>query len=97
MSERYSSVKGQRISESDMKWCDFVLSDRANRSDKVMANFGEDWIPRLIGEVMRLRAALREIMDQSGEVCPEFEICEHPWCRSSCAAQQIADEALAEN
>lgn len=51
-------------------------------------------IARLRAEADGLRAALAEIRDRCGVVCPEFEICHHPSCQSSVTAWMIADEAL---
>jgi hypothetical protein len=45
-------------------------------------------------EVAQLRSALQEICDIAGEVCPEFEVCTHPWCNSSAAVKLIALEEL---
>lgn len=53
-----------------------------------------DEIARLRAEADGLRAALAEIRDRCGVVCPEFEICHHPSCQSSVTAWMIADEAL---
>jgi hypothetical protein len=42
------------------------------------------------------RAALQEIKDTYGKVCPYFEECHHDACRSSAGAWQVADRALRE-
>jgi hypothetical protein len=44
-------------------------------------------------EIERLRAALLSISEM-GRVCPEFEVCTHPWCSDSCGAVLVALEAL---
>ncbi len=41
-----------------------------------------------------LVAALQFIKDNYGQVCPEFELCTHPWCASSVGAWMEADKAL---
>ncbi len=43
----------------------------------------------------RYRVALEDIKRDCGAVCEEFETCNHPACRASYAAWQIADTALA--
>ncbi len=43
----------------------------------------------------KLLKALEEIWRDTGHVCPNFELCTHAACRSSYAAWEIADEALA--
>lgn len=47
-------------------------------------------------EQRNLERALQEIKDTQGEVCDNFELCDHRACRSSYAAWAIADEALNE-
>lgn len=54
-----------------------------------------DDMPRLVAEVERLRAALETIRRDHGQVCAEFETCDHPACNASYAAWAIADAALA--
>lgn len=50
---------------------------------------------QLIAERLeRLDAALREIRNNHGHVCPDFGTCAHVACRDSHAAWQIADAAL---
>ncbi len=44
----------------------------------------------------RLHSALVEIKRECGQVCPEFETCDHAACRSSYTAWTIADKALSE-
>jgi hypothetical protein len=39
-------------------------------------------------------AALREIRQQYGKVCANYELCEHPACASSYGAWAVADKAL---
>ena len=39
-------------------------------------------------------AALKEIKDNYGQVCPEFELCKHDSCQSSVSAWMAADKAL---
>lgn len=46
--------------------------------------------------IAELRAALGRIKAECGAVCPEFEVCDHPWCNSSAGAWLIADRTLAE-
>ena len=41
-----------------------------------------------------LLRALWRIVNEEGMVCPEYEICKHPACRSSHAAWEIAEEAV---
>lgn len=41
------------------------------------------------------RAVLQRIKDECGDVCGEFEICQHPACASSVRAYLLAAEALA--
>lgn len=53
-----------------------------------------EMVPALLDEVGRLRAALSEIWSQHGNVCPEYETCDHTSCQSSYAAWAIADRAL---
>lgn len=48
----------------------------------------------LRAEIQRMAGALTQIKAECGAVCPEFEVCTHPWCQSSVAAWMIADEAL---
>jgi hypothetical protein len=52
------------------------------------------WVPQLLPEVGRLRAALERIREHEGRVCPEFETCRHMACLSSHASLEIADAAL---
>lgn len=40
------------------------------------------------------RAALQEIKDRWGMVCPDFETCTHQACRASHAAWEISNKAL---
>jgi hypothetical protein len=42
-------------------------------------------------------AALKEIKEQEGRVCEDFELCTHSSCRSSYSAWAIADSALRAN
>jgi hypothetical protein len=49
---------------------------------------------RLAKENRFLCAVLVEIRHQSGDVCAEFEKCDHPACRASYAAWSLADAAL---
>ena len=53
-----------------------------------------DRVKALEAENARLRAALQTIRDNYGQVCEEFEICQHPACASSCGAWLLADDAL---
>jgi hypothetical protein len=46
-------------------------------------------------QVEQLRAALKQIKEEGGKVCAEFEVCRHVACQSSVAAWMIADAALA--
>ena len=39
-------------------------------------------------------AALREIKENYGQVCEEFEICKHIACQSSVSCWIVADKAL---
>ena len=39
-------------------------------------------------------AALTEIRDTCGHVCPEFELCQHVACRDSYGAWHLANEAI---
>jgi hypothetical protein len=38
--------------------------------------------------------ALKEIKNEQGKVCVDFELCKHISCTSSCASWMIADKAL---
>jgi hypothetical protein len=49
---------------------------------------------RLRERVTELEASMHRIKDNCGQVCPEFEVCEHPACQSSSTAWLIAEEAL---
>lgn len=49
----------------------------------------------LAAEVERLRAGLQRIKDECGQVCSQFETCEHVACAGSSGAWFIADETLA--
>ena len=40
--------------------------------------------------------ALKEIRDNEGKVCDNFELCNHRACRSSYSSWYIADKALKE-
>ena len=40
--------------------------------------------------------ALKEIRDNEGKVCDNFELCDHRACRSSYSSWYIADKALKE-
>ncbi len=49
----------------------------------------------ILGESYKVAfAALKEIKNNLGKVCPEYEICEHESCRSSYNAWAIASETL---
>lgn len=48
----------------------------------------------MLTELNALRAALEQISQESGQVCPEFETCNHGPCQGSLAAKLIALQAL---
>lgn len=48
----------------------------------------------LVERIERDEKALREIKDEQGQVCGDFELCRHEACRSSYTAWAIADAAL---
>lgn len=75
--------------------------------ERLCREHGENWgalsrlVARLAGEVRAAgaerdapRAALRTIRTHDGQVCGEYEICEHPACFGSCGAWAVADQAL---
>lgn len=53
-----------------------------------------DLVAKFQTEVESLGAALREIRDHAGAVCPAYETCDHQSCRGSHVAWEIADAAL---
>lgn len=55
---------------------------------------GAENVTEIRGERERLRESLETIKTQYGKVCPEFELCEHESCQSSCGAWLVADAAL---
>lgn len=48
----------------------------------------------LRAQVTRLEAALEEIRTKYGQVCNEYEMCDHPACEASYGAWAVADKAL---
>lgn len=44
--------------------------------------------------ILVLQTALKDIKNNQGKVCQQFEICEHRACKSSHASWEIADKAL---
>lgn len=61
----------------------------------------DDAFFEFVGEIVHQRdsliRALEYIQEHLGQVCPEFEICSHPWCNSSCTAWLIAEAHLSGN
>ena len=51
-------------------------------------------LKQLRAEKERLLKALKEIRDNQGKVCKEYEICKHESCRSSYTSWAIASKAL---
>ena len=51
-------------------------------------------IKSLLTLVEFLREGFREIKAHYGQVCPDFEVCSHPWCNASYGAWATADERL---
>lgn len=51
-------------------------------------------IEQLRGEVTALTDGLRTIRDSYGQVCTDFETCDHISCRSSYSAWQVAYTVL---
>ena len=47
-----------------------------------------------LSELEGLRAALQEIRDDQGRVCPKYATCRHEACQSSYASWAIADRVL---
>lgn len=70
------------------------IRGRAERASGLLYLVDVDDFEFLLNEVVRLRAALEKTRREEGKVCPEFEICGHAWCQSSCTFWLIADEAL---
>lgn len=75
-----------------------VTQDRDGQTYKLMKQaFDEvryDTVFDLRRRLQEAEAALRKIKDSYGQVCPEFETCQHPWCTSSYSAWATADEYL---
>jgi hypothetical protein len=61
--------------------------------------FGRNWVvnapSRHQGEEQRLRAVLQTIRDECGQVCYQYETCQHAACSGSYKAWALADQALA--
>lgn len=51
-------------------------------------------VEELQKENHNFRVALETIRAYYGKVCKDFEICQHPACRSSYGAWAVADETL---
>lgn len=47
-----------------------------------------------MSQIPILVAALKEIHNTSGNVCEEYDLCDHDSCRSSSSAWIIADQVL---
>lgn len=56
-----------------------------------------DFVGEIVYQRDNLIRALEYIKEHLGQVCPEFEICSHPWCNSSCTAWLISEAALSGN
>ena len=65
------------------------LTESEAENDQWQKKLAAEW-----AEKSRLTAALQRIHDQCGQVCSEFEVCEHRACSASYTAWAIADAAL---
>lgn len=58
----------------------------------------DDAFFRYVGDMAARAQGLERILsyirDNLGQVCPEFEICDHRSCRASCEAWLLADAGL---
>ena len=90
-------------------WAERAMEEacRADATDRICDSVearNESFRRRFIGLIERAeqaererdvaQAALRIIRDAYGQVCEEFETCEHLACQASYSAWQVADAAL---